>query len=995
MPTSSSEEEAVSAAADLESLLLQAEAPRVLDALERGSPPAGTGAGASPPAPPPLPVPSDRVAAARGAYAQLQHAALRAVSDLAALQQRLAGLLVQVQAVRLQAQWEERGFTDPIQLLDQVREDRDRAGREAAAAADSEEAAQRQGEALAQRLAHLNTKLAEAEDERRAELAPELKAARDNVALLQGQLEAECARAGAAQREAADVAAKLEALQQEVGALRAALEEEREALTSSDLQPSRARHLADLAVAQLRGLREEEAELAAQLKACDAVEEGQLQESQQLVQQQAAAVKANDKLSNAVAMRERAADEVARDIEMAKVEAERLLAEQVTWDLEVEKKEGEAKREAEAVKAEQRGRDVTQRRLNRAEREAKQLQEQLPGLRNTVHNLAGQLAADQREAAAAAQAARALQTEVEGTVESVVAERKMTEVQSSLVKASLADVKQLDEESAALRAAVEERDKAILAATSQRDQAVRFLNQRLHRLAELIDEAEVKDGEMEELHKKRREVKSGHADLRDLCSLMSGQMGRFKGLLEYARKGADDLADRVAAAEEELAQVKRRADSRAHDVRQEERTRAASQADKALLAGQLAAARRRAAAVAEAADGVEIEHALLGRGAAEAGEGMDQLAARRAAAQAAKAASQVALLERNEEMVGLFERSAALQQELDDGTVALQRCDDDMRLLQLEVAELQRKLSATHKTAPDVVSYDRQIAALKADVLRARKEAETLGAALESPKESMERWRVLPGKLPSRDELAARIATIEERLAARKDLAVQKDSVLEELERLTEGLVEKARASHDPALGLAVQMNEARRQQQQLTRRMMATVSELSLHQALSLKSATDRDSIAAELAQAKKNMAAGRPPTAGADMEFDRQERDRAAEAEVRAQAAELRRLKADGLLGTLRSTASPRPQAYIPEDLGVPKPFPAAFKPFKPSDPPAAVTAALQRTAPPPAVEDAVAAAAVQQQQHFGVQASPVTPLASRGASPVPTALAAVCAT
>ena len=59
----------------------------------------------------------------------------------------------------------------------------------------------------------------------------------------------------------------------------------------------------------------------------------------------------------------------------------------------------------------------------------------------------------------------------------------------------------------------------------------------------------------------------------------------------------------------------------------------------------------------------------------------------------------------------------------------------------------------------------------------------------------------------------------------------QKDAVLEELERLTEGLVERARASHDPALGLSLRMNEARRSQQQLTRRMMATVSELSLYQ--------------------------------------------------------------------------------------------------------------------------------------------------------------------
>lgn len=44
------------------------------------------------------------------------------------------------------------------------------------------------------------------------------------------------------------------------------------------------------------------------------------------------------------------------------------------------------------------------------------------------------------------------------------------------------------------------------------------------------------------------QVKSAHADLRDLCSLMSGQMGRFRTLLEYARRGAQDLGDKVAAA---------------------------------------------------------------------------------------------------------------------------------------------------------------------------------------------------------------------------------------------------------------------------------------------------------------------------------------------------------------------------------------------------------------------------------------------------------------
>lgn len=77
--------------------------------------------------------------------------------------------------------------------------------------------------------------------------------------------------------------------------------------------------------------------------------------------------------------------------------------------------------------------------------------------------------------------------------------------------------------------------------------------------------------------------------------------------------------------------------------------------------------------------------------------------------------------------------------------------------------------------------------------------------------------------------------------------------------------------------------------------------------------------------------------------------ERDRAAEAEVRAQAAELRQLKAAGLLGVARSTATPRPLAYTvpPGEDGEPiyKPFPAAFKPVKAAYPPAAVALAAAR--------------------------------------------------
>lgn len=56
-----------------------------------------------------------------------------------------------------------------------------------------------------------------------------------------------------------------------------------------------------------------------------------------------------------------------------------------------------------------------------------------------------------------------------------------TGVQSALVEASLGDVRQLEQEAAALKAACLERDAAIRAAASQRDATRRALNQRLQK----------------------------------------------------------------------------------------------------------------------------------------------------------------------------------------------------------------------------------------------------------------------------------------------------------------------------------------------------------------------------------------------------------------------------------------------------------------------------------------------------------------------------------
>lgn len=63
------------------------------------------------------------------------------------------------------------------------------------------------------------------------------------------------------------------------------------------------------------------------------------------------------------------------------------------------------------------------------------------------------------------------------------------------------------------------------------------------------------------------------------------------------------------------------------------------------------------------------------------------------------------------------------------------------------------------------------------------------------------------------------------------------------------------------------------------------------------------------------------------------RGERERAALAELREQR-EQELAEDDPSQAVTRTTAEPRPNAYLPEALGIPRPY-GAYAPFKPSDP------------------------------------------------------------
>lgn len=151
---------------------------------------------------------------------------------------------------------------------------------------------------------------------------------------------------------------------------------------------------------------------------------------------------------------------------------------------------------------------------------------------------------------------------------------------------------------------------------------------------------------------------------------------------------------------------------------------------------------------------------------------------------------------------------------------------------------------------------------------------------------------------------------------------------------LSSTLRAQAASGREDTLEVARRANAYQTRMRAVTRRMMATISELSMYQATALKQSGDKEALEEEVRAARLRLADGEPPTEEAAREWAARLREDAVAANMREAAEEARRILDAKGAGALTSTAAPRPHAYIPEQLGIPKPY-GSFAPFKPVEP------------------------------------------------------------
>ena len=205
--------------------------------------------------------------------------------------------------------------------------------------------------------------------------------------------------------------------------------------------------------------------------------------------------------------------------------------------------------------------------------------------------------------------------------------------------------------------------------------------------------------------------------------------------------------------------------------------------------------------------------------------------------------------------------------------------------------------------------------------------SEMLCRDLEAPKNT-DRWRALGGEDPGEPQLQAKIDVLQNRMHWKKEQLLEKELILDEVSTLATRLRDQAAEGRDETLAISQRVNECQSQIKDVTRKMMATVSELSMFQATAMKLQQEKSDRSHEMEEAKWNVSQGRCPNAGAEAEWHRRERERVriAEHDPALSSTQIPKHMA-------RTTAEPRPNAYVPEEQGLPKPY-GGQAPFKPTN-------------------------------------------------------------
>lgn len=156
-------------------------------------------------------------------------------------------------------------------------------------------------------------------------------------------------------------------------------------------------------------------------------------------------------------------------------------------------------------------------------------------------------------------------------------------------------------------------------------------------------------------------------------------------------------------------------------------------------------------------------------------------------------------------------------------------------MIKIEISEKKRQIDVARKQIMLVPELADKVIELKNQLTLEKEKERQLSEELENP-ENMKRWRELKGEDADQEALEAKIHVLEERLNNKKEQLLEKELILDEITNLSEKLRKQALEGRQSTLELSEKLNDFQARLKDITRKMMASISELSIFQANAIK---------------------------------------------------------------------------------------------------------------------------------------------------------------
>ena len=766
--------------------------------------------------------------------------------------------------------------------------------------------------------------------EKAKEIEPQVKELRLQIAEIEEEKDKECVKGEATKENLQEYVSKIKNLDDALKKIEDEKAAQEVALSRIESLPDKIKKQTELLNKTLDKLRTQESALQDKLSGIEKNSEANNSKLKFLNDDH---FKINSQLekSQMVQMqKERIVDLLRKELDTLEIESEQLMADKVKLDFELKGCKEESQNAVDNLNRRQKEKDKILRKFKKVEAQCKHVKANVPGLENQLEQMKHSIVLYESQIKKQHNSIGHIKKEIEASMDYYMQEESKGKEKTMLFQQSYAEVVESEKELVLLKKEELQRERNIMELKNLKERVQHHVVSKMNKFKEAVEVAQLKDMIRADLKKKKKDTFRRLHEFQQLYELVKSQRNKFVNLIQASSQSIAEMKEKLKILSNELEILRTETMNKEKLLAKARLDRSTAQADREHVRTELNKCafvfKQKQEVIEEQISEIDKLNSIISL------TERDMLRLKRMYEVAVEARNHtgILLIDRNDELCILYEKSNIQEEVIRQGEVVLTQKGNEIRSLNIEVKELRRSIDVNRKLAPEISLYDRQIVLHKQQLLEAKQQAVKLEKDLEDP-DNAKRWRKLEGKIPDKEELNAKLNQLEDRLNDKREQLLEKTLILEEISSLSQRLKAQATGGRSETLELAKRVNDFQSRIRQITRKMMATVSELSMFQAQAMSLKEENVELKEIVHTAGINLDNGIAPTEDAEKEWYRMENERIIVAEMSQRNKDLDAMALDA--NKTLTTAIPRPNAYIPEDLGIPKPY-GTNAPFKPTE-------------------------------------------------------------